>query len=107
MFEFRTPSSDSAGSSQLPCLGVFAVRSARPAAIGLGRDDPALSAMGLKNVFLSGGPDRAVAGALDNVEFQSSTTLVSNNRRVQRAPWAAWNKPRQLIWLPSLAVKNL
>jgi len=32
----------------------------------------------------------------------SSTTLFSNNRKVQRArPWAAWNRPRQSAWPPS------
>ena len=38
-------------------------------AVGLRRDDPLLLQMGLENVFLERPPDRAVAGAIDNVQF--------------------------------------
>src|SRR6266436_378746 len=51
-------------------------------AVGLRRDDPALSAMGLENVFLS---VRPIVESLARSTMWSSTTLFSNNRRVQRA----------------------
>jgi hypothetical protein len=51
-------------------------------AVGLGRDDPALSAMGLENIFLS---VRPIVLSLARSTMLSSTTLFSNNRRVQRA----------------------
>src|SRR4029077_18275722 len=51
-------------------------------AIGLRRDDPALSAMGLENVFLSALP---IVESLARSTMWSSTTFFSNSRRVQRA----------------------
>src|ERR1017187_325972 len=51
-------------------------------AIGLGRDDPALSAMGLENVFLS---VRPIVESLARSTMWSSTTFFSNSLRVQRA----------------------
>src|SRR6202140_3207781 len=50
-------------------------------AVGLGRDDPALAAMGLENVFLSARP---IVESLARSTMWSSTTLFSSNRRVQR-----------------------
>jgi hypothetical protein len=49
---------------------------------GLRRDDPVLAAMGLKSVFLSARP---IVLSLARSTMPSSTTLVSNNRKVQRA----------------------
>src|SRR5438094_9654969 len=51
-------------------------------AVGLRRDDPALPAMGLENVFLSARP---IVESLARSTMPSSTTLFSNNRNVQRA----------------------
>src|SRR6266478_1501889 len=51
-------------------------------AAGLGRDHPALSAMGLENVFLS---VRPIVESLARSTMWSSTTFFSNSRRVQRA----------------------
>src|SRR4029077_5908197 len=50
-------------------------------AVGLGRDHPALSAMRLERVFLS---VRPIVESLARSTIWSSTTLVSNNRKVQR-----------------------
>jgi hypothetical protein len=73
-------------------------------AIGLRRDDPALSAMGWENVFLS---------ALPIVELQarstmwSSTTSFSNSRRVQRArPLGGLEQSQGNQFGLFLAVKN-
>src|SRR6266853_4896038 len=51
-------------------------------AVGLGRDNPALSPMWLENVFLS---VRPIVLSLARSTIWSSTTFSSNNRRVQRA----------------------
>src|SRR6201993_973828 len=51
-------------------------------AVGLRRDDPALPAMRLKNVFLS---VRPIVESLARSTMPSSTTLFSNSRKVQRA----------------------
>src|SRR5947208_2426418 len=51
-------------------------------AVGLRRDDPVLAAMGLKSVFLSARP---IVLSLARSTMPSSTTLFSNNRKVQRA----------------------
>src|SRR5207344_2385590 len=51
-------------------------------AIGLRRNDPALSAMGLENVFLSVLP---IVESLARSTIWSSTTFFSNSRSVQRA----------------------
>src|SRR3977135_346862 len=51
-------------------------------AVGLGRDHPLLSAMGLESVFLS---VRPIVLSLARSTMWSSTTLFSNNRRVHRA----------------------
>src|SRR5947207_12782708 len=51
-------------------------------AVGLRRDDPLLPAMGLENVFLSARP---IVESLARSTMPSSTTLLSNNRKVQRA----------------------
>src|ERR1700681_477441 len=51
-------------------------------AIGLRRDDPALLAMGLENVFLS---PRPIFVSLARSTMWSSTTFFSNSRKVQRA----------------------
>src|SRR6202049_5211601 len=51
-------------------------------AVGLRRDDPALAAMRLENVFLS---VRPIVESLARSTMLSSTTLFSNNRKVQRA----------------------
>src|SRR5260370_68234 len=51
-------------------------------AVGLRRDDPALAAMRLENVFLS---VRPIVLSLARSTILSSTTLFSNNRKVQRA----------------------
>src|SRR5258707_13624360 len=50
--------------------------------IGLRRNDPALSAVGLENVFFSVLP---VVESLARSTIFSSTTFFSNSRRVQRA----------------------
>src|SRR5450755_117683 len=50
--------------------------------IGFRRDDPALSAMGLENVFFS---VRPIVESLARSTIWSSTTFFSNSRRVQRA----------------------
>ena len=49
--------------------------------VGLRRDNPALSAMGLEDVFLSARP---IVLSLARSTMPSSTTLFSSNRRVQR-----------------------
>src|SRR5260221_2071642 len=51
-------------------------------AVGLRRDDPALLAMGLENVFFSARP---ILQALAPSTICSSTTFFSNSRKVQRA----------------------
>src|SRR5450631_2348587 len=51
-------------------------------AIGLRRDDPALPAMGLENVFFSARP---IVESLARSTIWSSTTFFSNSRKVQRA----------------------
>src|SRR3974377_1295610 len=51
-------------------------------AVGLRRDDPALPAMGVENVFLS---VRPIVESLARSTRPSSTTLFSNSRKVQRA----------------------
>ena len=51
-------------------------------AVGLRRDDPVLAAMGLKSVFFS---TRPIVLSLARSTMPSSTTLFSNNRKVQRA----------------------
>src|SRR5215468_2308496 len=51
-------------------------------AVGRRRDDPVLAAMGLKSVFLSARP---IVLSLARSTMPSSTTLFSNNRKVQRA----------------------
>src|SRR5215471_19128938 len=51
-------------------------------AVGLRRDDPALPAMGLENVFFS---VRPIVESLARSTIPSSTTLFSNSRKVQRA----------------------
>src|ERR1035441_2143918 len=48
-------------------------------AVGLWRDDPALSAMGFESVFLSALP---IVLSLARSTIPSSTTLFSNNRKV-------------------------
>src|ERR1700676_574184 len=50
--------------------------------IGLRRDDPALPAMGLENVFFSARP---IVESLARSTMWSSTTFFSTSRRVQRA----------------------
>jgi hypothetical protein len=47
-------------------------------AVGLGRDHPLLSAMGLESIFLS---VRPIVLSLARSTMLSSTTLFSNNRR--------------------------
>src|SRR3982075_1937003 len=51
-------------------------------AVGLRRDDPLLPAMGLENVFFR---TRPIVLSLARSTMLSSTTLFSNNRKVQRA----------------------
>src|SRR3982075_3021396 len=51
-------------------------------AVGLRRDDPALPAMGLENVFFSVLP---IVESLARSTILSSTTFFSNSRKVQRA----------------------
>src|SRR5262245_22807855 len=51
-------------------------------AVSLRRNDPVLAAMGLESVFLS---VRPIVLSLARSTMPSSTTLFSNNRRVQRA----------------------
>src|SRR4030088_3006658 len=51
-------------------------------AVGLRRDDPALPAMGLENVFFSARP---IVESLARSTICSSTTFFSNSRKVQRA----------------------
>src|SRR5262249_23196254 len=51
-------------------------------AVGLRRDDPVLAAMGVESVFLSARP---IVLSLARSTMPSSTTLFSNNRKVQRA----------------------
>src|SRR6476646_2256564 len=51
-------------------------------AIGLRRNDPALPAMGLENVFFSALP---IVESLARSTMWSSTTFFSNSRKVQRA----------------------
>src|SRR6476646_9652948 len=51
-------------------------------AVGFRRNDPALSAMGLENVFFSARP---IVESLARSTIWSSTTFFSNSRKVQRA----------------------
>src|SRR5256886_10770494 len=51
-------------------------------AVGLRRDDPVLAAMGLKSVFFNARP---IVLSLVRSTMPSSTTLFSNNRKVQHA----------------------
>ena len=65
-------------------------------AVGLRRDDPVLAAMGLKSVFLSARP---IVLSLARSTMPSSTTLFSNNRKVQpgvtsRSLWRSWPAPK-------------
>ena len=59
-------------------------------AVRLRRDNPALSAMGLEDVFLSARP---IVESLARSTMPSSTTLFSLRY--------AWNRPGQSAWLPS------
>jgi hypothetical protein len=68
-------------------------------AVRLRRNDPALSAMGLEGVFLSARP---IVESLARSTMPSSTTLFSNNRKVQRTrPLRGLEQPGRSAWLPS------
>src|SRR5262245_32579779 len=62
--------------------GQHVVHSGYERAVCLRRDDPVLASMGLKSVFLSARP---IVLSLARSTMPSSTTLFSNNRKVQRA----------------------
>src|SRR5262249_40630618 len=71
--------------------------------VGLRRDDPVLAAMGLKSVFLSARP---IVLSLARSTMPSSTTLFSNNRKVQRARPLGGLEQAKAISLASFTVKN-
>src|SRR6185369_17052044 len=68
--------------ADLPIDSQHVFHSGYERAVGLRRDDPVLAAMGLKSVFLSARP---IVLSLARSTMPSSTTLFSNNRKVQRA----------------------
>src|SRR6185437_846348 len=74
-------------------------------AVGFRRNDPALSAMGLEDVFLvpaqssSRWRDRQFA-----VPRPFSPTAAGSSARV---PWEVWNKPAQSVWLLSRRQKSV
>src|SRR6266403_1847649 len=73
-------------------------------AVGLRRDDPVLAAMGLKSVFLSARP---IVLSLARSTMPSSTTLFSNNRKVQRArPLGGLEQAKAITWPPSRRQKS-
>src|ERR1039458_8540975 len=66
-----------------PCInGQHVFHRRYESAVGLRRDNPLLSPMRLENVFLSARP---IVLSLARSTMSSSTTLVSNSRKVQRA----------------------
>src|SRR5258707_11124037 len=68
-------------------------------AVGLRRNDPLLPAMGLENVFFR---TRPIVLSLARSTMLSSTTLFSNNRKVQRArPLGGLEQAKASVWLPS------
>src|ERR1700719_2588268 len=73
-------------------------------AIGLRRDDPALSAMGLENVFLSALP---IVESLARSTIWSSTPFFSNSRRVQRARPLGGLEQAKAISLASLSPSKI
>src|SRR5271165_2754732 len=73
-------------------------------AIRLRRDDPALFAVGLDNVFFS---TRPIVLSLARSTILSSTTFSSNSRKLQRAkPSGGWEHARAISWLPSRRRKS-
>src|SRR5271166_7178506 len=73
-------------------------------AIRLGRNDPALFAVGLDNVFFS---TRPIVLSLARSTILSSTTLSSNSRKLQRAkPSGGWEHARAIRFGFLLAVEN-
>src|SRR5260370_14335472 len=73
-------------------------------AVGLGRDDPALSAMGLEHVFLS---VRAIVESLARSTMLSSTTFCSNNGKVQRTRPFGSLEQAKAISLPSFSPSKI
>ena len=73
-------------------------------AVGLGRDDPALAAMGLENVFLSARP---IVELLARSTISSSTTFSSNKRKVQRARPLGGCEQARAISLASFSPSNI
>src|SRR5947209_11855369 len=73
-------------------------------AVGLRRDDPVLAAMGLKSVFLSARP---IVLSLARSTMPSSTTLFSNNRKVQRARPLGGLEQAKAISLASLSPSKI
>src|SRR5271169_5208251 len=64
-------------------------------AIRLGRNDPALFAVGLDNVFFS---TRPIVLSLARSTILSSTTFSSNSRKLQRAkPSGGWEELRAKV----------
>src|SRR5258708_4788323 len=73
-------------------------------AVGLRRDDPALSAMGLENVFFR---TRPIVLSLARSTMLSSTTFFSNSRKVQRARPLGGLEQAQAISLASFSPSKI
>src|ERR1019366_5911523 len=88
-----------------PCInGQHVFHRRYESAVGLRRDNPLLSPMRLENVFLSARP---IVLSLARSTMSSSTTLVSNSRKVQRARlWEVWSTLGRSVWLPSHRQKS-
>src|SRR6266478_353934 len=72
-------------------------------AVGFRRDDPLLSAMGLENVFSV----RPIVLSLARSTMLSSTTLFSNNRKVQRARPLGGSEQAKAISLASFSPSKI
>ncbi len=73
-------------------------------AVGLRRNDPLLLAMGLENVFFS---VRPIVLSLARSTMLSSTTLSSNNRKVQRARPLGGSEQAKAISLASFSPSKI
>src|SRR6266436_3820813 len=72
--------------------------------VGLRRDDPLLLAMGLENVFFN---VRPIVLSLARSTMLSSTTLSSNNRKVQRARPLGGSEQAKAISLASFSPSKI
>jgi len=72
--------------------------------IGLRRNDPALSAVGLENVFLASFRSLSRPGTIDNLQFHD---LFLQQPQVQtRRPLGGLEQARASVWLPSRRQKS-